>query len=399
MTNEIQSSVSFLKNQGESQEDLIYDVIFLFKKVLNSEEKNKTTVLHYIYNELMDAEISDWFKKTSIRELSRHSEFVDWYAEKMTDKHLGTPAYIKTTLSASFNFSQNISMKVIEKNFANLSQDVFKNQVLSPLHNKNSKAIHPRYIDLYAYYISKYVEKKQTITDLQDFSPDVQNHLVDNLVKNKWFDNKLYLSLKSHIYSLESAPANKMLGSIFKYESNIENLKMFEKDLVFIIKNKTIESDAFFKGVNDTREKTDYIFKNLIVNEEDYNKALDNSLSSKGNSSDKKEFNIFLNNVIDAHFSGEKKLTQTQFLIVFKKCYDCGQKERITNIMDQVKVISPVFFNKMKNSLRLANTLNIYDKTLDFSKDEVKKYFLTLLHNYLINDLEKEDKPTRKIKI
>ena len=156
----------------------------------------------------------------------------------------------------------------------------------------------------------------------------------------------------------------------------------------------------FFKGVNDTREKTDYIFKKLIVNEEDYNKALDNSLSSKGNSSDKKEFNIFLKDITDAHFSGEKKITQTQFLIVFKKCYDCGQREQITNIMDRAKVSSPDFFNGIKNSLRLANTLNIYeDKTLDFSRDEVKKYFLTLLHNYLINDLEKEDKPTKKIKI
>ena len=80
---EIEKSVSQLKSQDKSSEELSYDVIELFKKVLTSEEKNKSEILHYIYSELIESEINGWFKKTSIREFSQYPEFVDWYAEQI----------------------------------------------------------------------------------------------------------------------------------------------------------------------------------------------------------------------------------------------------------------------------------------------------------------------------
>jgi hypothetical protein len=398
MIREIEKEILELK--GKNKDELTYDVVRLFKEVLESDEKNKLQLLHNIYDELLGSEIIEWFKKRSIKEFSRHGSFVDWYTEKATDPHIGKSTYVKATIAASFNFAQDLSMRVIRKNLCNLSQDDFKNLVLSPLSNINSKGIHIRYADLYNYYINQYVNKKDTIKELQTFTPFVQVQLLDKLIKNKWFDSSLYLSLQSHIHSLNPIDGVKILGSIFKYESNIENMQVFKKDFIHIISAKTIDGEAFFKGVNGTREKIDYIFKNLIVNEQDYNKALDNNLTSKGNSSCKKEFNIFLNNIVNAHFSKEKELTETQFLIIFKRCCDCGQREQITTIMDKLKDSSPDMFNNIKNSLRDASTLNIYDdKVLDFSRNDIKAYFVTLLHNYLLNDLEKEDKPTRKMKI
>lgn len=389
-----------IKSLNKSEVELSYDVIQLFKEVLSSDANNKKQTLHYIYSELLGNEVKDWFKKTSIRDFGRNPDFADWYTEKLTDIHIGKETYVKATLSTSFNFSQDLHLRVIKKNFSNLPKQDFLEKVLSPLANKNSQGIHVRYADLYDYYMNQYVKKKETFKELEKFSPEIQVKLLDKLIKNKWFDEGSYKELKIHSNQLNVPFKAKILGSIFKYETKIENLQIFEQDLIYAIKDKTLEGESFFKGVSSTREKVDYIFKKLITEEQDYNKALDNCLSSKGNSSFKKEFNLFVENIIKNHFSREKELTSNQFLIIFKKCYDCGQTQHIPNVMDKLKDNQIDLFTNIKINLRDVSKLTIYeDKVLDFSRTEINKYFVSLLHDYLLDDLKKETIPQRKMKI
>lgn len=392
--------ISDLKSLGKLELEINYNVIDLFQQVLDSKIKDKLSFLHYTFDELMGKEINDLFKKISISKFAKFPEFIDWYTEKITDKYKGKPEYIKKTLLVYFSFNKDASDRVIEKNFSNLSKNEFKNKVLPSLSSEKINFIHERYRDLYYYFMSSYVDKKETIKELKEFSSDVQVQILDKLVKNSWFDGDIYILLKDHMNTLVDCDKNKVLELIFKYEPLLDYLDLFKEDLKNLINSNNIGSDIFFKGVNHSSQKTHYIFKNLITDEQVYNKALDNILTSKGNMSDKKDFNFFIKNIIESHINKEKCLTDIQICIIFKRCYDSGERHNISDILNVLKDNSPKLFDNVKDSLRSISVLVPYEgKVLDFSKKEVKDYFVAILHNCLIVDLPKKEKSPRKMKI
>ena len=158
--------------------------------------------------------------------------------------------------------------RLLEENASNLSEQEFKNYILQPFTELKSEDLTNEGSSVFLYYLNKYKSGiKDIYSALQEYSEPFKIAIISKFIKQDLMNKELYEELPDFANTLaENHPIN-LYNQIFRYEKNLDYLKMFEPKFLEMIKKDKMYLGGFSRALDGPAEKRNYIIKTFSIKE------------------------------------------------------------------------------------------------------------------------------------
>lgn len=396
-TNRISSSKDNIKVRNKN-------VIDLFLFVYKSKEAS-LTILDRIFDSVFtikEKNSTDFLNSLVPLIKSKPDVFLLWYCKKVLHPQKeNIDEYInKNIIFIKKIQKKELVYKVINENLDFLSENQFKEKILNPLMKINNQNLTQEAYIVMLFYLNKY---KNGINDLykelDDYDDESKILIINRFISKNLFSKTLYEQLPDFTKKLTKKNSESLYNKVFRNETNIEHLKMFEPVFIEMVKKDCIYFEGFSAALNSTQEKREYILETYSIKENYKNKII-NDIMINLMQTQKNKLDSFVKTLLNNHLCGKNCLNEVQFSLIIKRAFDGGCYPTVTKLLENLKNKDRNTFDKVHKTIHSNPIIKIYkEQIIDFSKEPIEKFLHKIFMANLEQDIPEKLNSKKSIKI
>ena len=374
-----------------------FDVIFMDLKI-----SEPAIYLDKIYEIINKSSFLDEFKDRCKEYFPKYPKRMSaWYAHAVINPLEKEKERAKETFSVITQFADSkITAQLSSHTFKNISNEELKSCLEILDKTDGMSTISFKYAKAFYQYAINFESSSLLFESIKDYSKDKQFYMMQTLIDKGWFTPKKYKEL---IFTNDSLLTKEdFYNIVLEKENDIEKLNSLTTVFLHMLSREKFTDKAFKAAFSASTEKNKYFIENLLINEEDANKAIDYAMKYET----KKDVNStinFINYLLTDNFNGINSLEPTHVCLMITRCFVARVInpqfcDVIVNILQLLKEEDNQLYKEVHKKIHAYEDIPIYaydgtQQHLKVGSPEFKAFLSELFFNSLSSNLG--DKPIK----